>query len=226
MDQIDGFTRPPGRFTAKQKCRDLTLLRSPLPSSATDVPPLSDEDMSVFFDGVPPGNSITPRDKDGESDTGSIRSSQADERLSSMESAMAKCLDTIAKQHEQLAAQTATLERLFKAQADHEEVMTSTYEVADSILLKLGRNAAGKISWLDIKPLPKSERRRILREHGGTFATFPPDLVMLASTKALKLIQDAKVTLPNFATREVAKLMSRNTGTIKCAARFSLLSTR
>ena len=71
------------------------------------------------------------------------------------------------------------------------------------------------MSWLDVKPLPKSERRRILREHGGTFKTFPPDLDMLASTKALKLVQDAKVTLPNFATHEVAKFMSRNTGTIK-----------
>jgi hypothetical protein len=38
---------------------------------------------------------------------------------------------------------------------------------------------------------------------------------MLASTKALKLVQDAKVTLPHFATQEVAKFMSRNTGTIK-----------
>ncbi len=68
---------------------------------------------------------------------------------------------------------------------------------------------------LDIKPLPKSERRRILREHGGTFTTFPPDLDMQASTKALKLVQDAKVTLPNFATQEVAKFMACNTGKIK-----------
>ena len=104
---------------------------------------------------------------------------------------------------------------MFKAQADPDEVQTSTYEVADSILSKLGLTAAGKMSWLDIKPLPKSERRRILREHGGTFKTFPPDLDMLASTKALKLVQEAKVTLPNFATQEVAKFMTRNTGTIK-----------
>ena len=216
LELIDGFTRPSGRFTAKQKCRDLTLMRSPLPSSATNVSPLSDEDVAVFFEGAPPSrNQGTPRNKEDESDTSSIRSSQADDRMSSMEAAMAKCLDTIAKQNEQLTAQAETLQRLFKAQADPEEVMTSTYEVADSILLKLGRNAAGKMSWLDIKPLPKSERRRILREHGGTFATFPPDLDMLASTKALKLVQEAKVTLPNFATQEVAKFMSRNTGTIK-----------
>ncbi len=83
------------------------------------------------------------------------------------------------------------------------------------MLGKLGRNTAGTMSWLDIKPLPKYERRRFLRVHGGTFKTFPPDLDMLASTKALKLVQDAKVTLPNFATQEVAKFMARNTGTIK-----------
>ena len=83
-----------------------------------------------------------------------------------MEASLAKCLDTIARQNEQLVTQAATLERLFKAQADPEEIQTSTYEVADSVLQKLGRNSAGKMSWLDIKPLPKSERRRILREHG------------------------------------------------------------
>jgi hypothetical protein len=132
-----------------------------------------------------------------------------------METSLSKCFETIARQHEQLVTQSATLDRLFKAQADPEEIQTSTYEVADSILSKLGRTTAGKMSWLDIKPLPKSERRRILREHGGTFTTFPPDLDMLASTKALKLVQDAKVTLPNFATQEVAKFMARNTGTIK-----------
>ena len=135
--------------------------------------------------------------------------------MTSMEASLATCLATIAKQNEQLVLQASTLDRLFKAQADPDEVQTSTYEVADSVLGKLGRNSAGKMSWLDIKPLPKSERRRILREHGGTFTTFPPDLDMLASTKALKLVQDAKVTLPNFATQEVAKFMARNTGTIK-----------
>jgi hypothetical protein len=132
-----------------------------------------------------------------------------------MEASLSKCFETIARQHEQLLTQSATLDRLFKAQADPEEIQTSTYEVADSVLSKLGRTTAGKMSWLDIKLLPKSERRRILREHGGTFTTFPPDLDMLASTKALKLVQDAKVTLPNFATQEVAKFMARNTGTIK-----------
>jgi hypothetical protein len=137
------------------------------------------------------------------------------ERLNVLESSLSKCLDTIARQNDQLATQVATLDRLFKAQANHEEIQTSTYEVADSVLSKLGLSATGKMSWLDIKPLPKSERRRILREHGGTFKTFPPDLVMLASTKALRLVQDAKVTLPNFATQEVAKFMTRNTGTIK-----------
>ena len=211
LARVEGFTKPPGRFLSKQKSRDLTLLRSPLPPSSAAVPTLTDADVSVFFDRV-----VTPaRRVDGESDTDSVRSTPSEDRMNSLESSLAKCMDTIAKQNEQLVHQAATLERLFKAQADPEEIQTSTYEVTDSVLAKLGRNTAGKMSWLDIKPLPKSERRRILREHGGTFATFPPDLDMLASTKALKLVQDAKVTLPNFATQEVAKFMNRNAGTIK-----------
>ena len=211
LGTIAGFTRSPGRYSTKQKCRDLTLLRTPLPSSAGPVPPFSDEDVAVFFGGV-----VTPHRLGVDSDNDSVRSTpSSDERLNVLESSLSKCLDTIARQNDQLATQAVTLERLFKAQADPEEIQTSTYEVADSILSKLGLTATGKMSWLDIKPLPKSERRRILREHGGTFKTFPPDLDMLASTKALKLVQDAKVTLPNFATQEVAKFMARNTGTIK-----------
>jgi hypothetical protein len=57
--------------------------------------------------------------------------------------------------------------------------------------------------------------RRILREHGGTFTAFPPDLDMLASTNALKLVQEAKFSLLHFATHEVAQFMSCNAGTIK-----------
>jgi hypothetical protein len=211
LNRVEGFFKPPGRFTAKQKCRDLTLLRSPLPPSASSVTPLTRKDFSPFFRPV----ALTPHEEDRRSDSASDKSSSAEDRLRSMESSLARCFETIARQNEQLVTQAATLDRLFRAQADPDEVQTSTYEVADSILGKLGRNTAGKMSWLDIKPLSKSERRRILREHGGTFKTFPPDLDMLASTKALKLFQDAKVTLPNFATQEVAKFMARNTGTIK-----------
>ena len=211
LARIEGLTRSPGRYSAKQKCRDLTLLLSPLPTSVHPAPPLTEDDVAVFF-----GDMGTPHRRGENFDTDSIRSTpSSEERMTSMEASLNKCLDTIARQNEQLASQAATLDRLFKAQADPEEVQTSNYEVADSILSKLGLTAQGKMSWLDIKPLPKSERRRILREHGGTFKTFPPDLDMLASTKALKLVQDAKVTLPNFATQEVAKFMTRNTGTIK-----------
>ena len=210
LGRIDGFFRPPGRFSSKQKCRDLTLLRSPLPPSITSVTPLLEADVAAFF-----GRAVTPLVTHRDSDVDSVRSSPSEDRMTTMESNLAKCLDTIARQNEQLDRQAATLERLFKAQADPDEVQTSTYEVADSVLEKLGRNAKGKASWLDIKPLPKSERRRILREHGGTFTAFPPDLDMLASTKALKLVQEAKLSLPHFATHEVAQFMSRNTGTIK-----------
>jgi hypothetical protein len=123
---IEGLTRSPGRYSTKQKCRDLTLLRSPLPSSMSSAPPLSAEDLSVFL-----GTEVTPSRRGGDSDNDSVRSTpSSDERLNSMELSLSKCLDTIARQNEQLAVQAATLDRLFKAQADPDEVQTSTYETS------------------------------------------------------------------------------------------------
>jgi hypothetical protein len=58
-----------------------------------------------------------------------------------MESSLAKCFETIARQNEQLVTQAATLEQLFRAQTDPDEVQTSTHEVVDSILTKLGIGA-------------------------------------------------------------------------------------
>ena len=55
LDLIEGFTRSPGRYSAKQKCRDLTLLRSPLPVSMSSVPPLSEDGVAVFS-----GRAVTP----------------------------------------------------------------------------------------------------------------------------------------------------------------------
>ena len=49
LAQVEGFTKPPGRFLAKQKCRDLTLMRSPLPNSVAPVPALTADDVSIFF---------------------------------------------------------------------------------------------------------------------------------------------------------------------------------
>ncbi len=66
LERIDGFTRPPGRFTSKQKCRDLTLLRSPLPSTMRSVPTLSEADVADFF-----GRVVTPH-REGESDSESV----------------------------------------------------------------------------------------------------------------------------------------------------------
>ena len=135
LAQIEGFTKPPGRFLVKQKCRDLTLMRSPLPNSVATVPALTAADVSIFF-----GNTVTPVSHETESDSESVRSTPLEDRMNSMESSLAKCLDTIAKQNEQLVHQAATLERLFKAQADPKEIQTSTYEVADSVLAKLAQH--------------------------------------------------------------------------------------
>jgi hypothetical protein len=125
LAKIEGFTNPPGRFGTKQKCRDLTLLRSPLPASIQSVSPLPESALVEFF-----GTEGTPhppdkRDREG-SDDGSVRSTpSSDERMTVMEASLSKCFKTIARQHEQLVTQSATLDRLFKAQADPEEIQIS-----------------------------------------------------------------------------------------------------
>ncbi len=94
-------------------------------------------------------------DVDSVRSTPSVRALPTDDRMASMEASLIKCMETIAKQNEQLSFQAATLERLLKAQADPDEIQSSNYEVTDSLLAKLGRNVQAKMSWLDIKPLPQ-----------------------------------------------------------------------
>jgi hypothetical protein len=91
---IEGPTRSPGPYSTKQKCQNLTLLRPPLPSSMSSIPPLSADDVAVFFD-----VDVTPSRRGGDSDNESVRSTpSSDERLNSMELSLSKCLDTIARQ--------------------------------------------------------------------------------------------------------------------------------
>jgi hypothetical protein len=63
LDRTERFYKPPGRFTSKQKYRDLTPLRSVLPSSVTSNTPISCEDVVVFFRQV-----VTPQKGGTESD--------------------------------------------------------------------------------------------------------------------------------------------------------------
>ena len=106
MSLIEGFSKPPGRFAAKQKCRDLTLLRSSL-LAGISVPPLCAEDVAVFTSQGGDGHArlVTPQGGGQGSDTGSghsphsERSSPADDRMASMEASLAQCMDTIAIQN-------------------------------------------------------------------------------------------------------------------------------
>ena len=95
LSLIAGFSKPPGRFTSKQKSRDLTLLRSPLPTGIT-VHPLFAEDVAVFFGGSVPPSAVTPQGGGSGSDGDSVRSipsersSPTDDRMASMEALLTK----------------------------------------------------------------------------------------------------------------------------------------
>ncbi len=87
-------------------------------------------------------------------------------------------------QQDQIGQHKATIDQLFQAQlADPEDIQTSAYIVSEPVLRKLGQGSDGSYSWARIKPLPRHERKFILRTHAGTFAGFPPDLDLVTANE-------------------------------------------
>jgi hypothetical protein len=198
-----GFTHPKGTYSKDQKCRDLTILRSPLPRtlrgaggrSALSTRQLADIG-TVSLEVASPSIQDTPT-------TVSLTTTGAstEERVDLLQDMLNQCLTTMKAQRDQIGQHKATIDQLFQAQlADPEEVQTSSYVVGEAVLRKLGQGADGSYSWARIKPIPRHERNFILRTHAGTFAGFPPDLDLVTATKTLKEAQAAKISLSTFAT--------------------------
>ena len=213
-----GFVQPKGTYSKDQKCRDLTILRSPLPrtlrgSGARTA--LSTRQLADIGTVQTPLESPSPQDTAAA--VGSITSGiSTEDRVDHLQQMLNQCLDTMKVQQEQIGQHKATIDQLFQAQlADPEDIQTSAYVVSDTVLRKLGQGSDGSFSWARIKPLPRHERNFVLRTHAGTFAGFPPDLDLVTATKALKEIQAAKLSLSTFATQEVAKYLMRNAHTVK-----------
>ena len=58
----------------------------------------------------------------------------------------------------------------------------------------------------------------MVREHGGKFSDFPPDLDLIESTRNRRDVQKVHIPLQKFAQDEVSKFMMRNGHTIKMGA--------
>jgi hypothetical protein len=215
-----GFTQPKGTYSKDQKCRDLTILRSPLPRTlrgAGGRSALSTRQLADIGTVSPSGASPSIQDTPTTVSL-TAHSASTEERVDILQEMLNQyqCLTTMKVQQEQIGQHKATIDQLFQAQlADPEEVQTSAYVVGDAVLRKLGQGADGSYSWARIKPIPRHERNFILRTHAGTFAGFSPDLDLVTATKALKEVQAAKISLSTFATQEVSKYMIRNAQTVK-----------
>ena len=204
LDGTAGFDRPPAPYQKAAKCRDLTLLRTPLPRSIRGLPPLSVTQVEEI-------GQVTPAQTAPETTT-------PEAQMASLAAALKRCEDTI-------SSQNATIQQLFQSQAAEQdgESHVSSYVVGQEVMDKLGKHESGKgCSWMNVLPLAKRDRNVILREHCGKYESYPLELDLLESTKVMPEIQNAKLTLRNFAADEVSKFMMRNSNTIQmCGTVYS-----
>lgn len=198
------WNRPDGSYRKLDKVRDLVLLRTPFPRNIrTDgAHPLTVERVASL--GI-----VT--DEDDATNDDDARNSSVENQLAEMRRIQAELQETI-------QSQSATIQQLFKAQhAEHSEgELSSTYEVLDEVLTKIGYDGTKKgCSWMNILPMSVQDRKLMMREHGGTFTSFPPELDMMETTKMRAEVKKASLTLSEFAAKEVSRYMQRNALTIK-----------
>ena len=196
---LTGFTRPSAPYRKEAKCRDLVLLRSPFPRRAGAPQTAVLTPTQVAQIGTPVPVTPNPAVEDNPTEVGLLRK-------------------MVEEQQRQLEAQQATIKQLFDIQSSSEEDdVTSSYAVVDDVLEFLGKGEKG-CSWMNILPLSKKDRARMVREHGGSFSDFPPDLDLIESTKNRKDVQKVQLSLQKFAQEEVSRFMRRNGYTIKMCA--------
>jgi hypothetical protein len=205
----DAAWRRPGAgisYRKLDKARDLVLLRTPFPRNVRTegARPLTAERVARI--GI-------ETEEDANDDDDEQQSSSVEEQLAEMRRLQADLQETI-------NSQAATIQQLFKAQhVEHTEGdLSSTYEVIDDVLAKVGFDETKKAcSWMNVLPMTLQERKLIMREHGGTFTMFPPELDMLETTKMRSEIKKANLTLLEFASKEVSRYMQRNSLTVRMA---------
>ena len=201
------WTRPVGSYRKLDKVRDLVLLRTPFPRNIRTggATPLSATQVSCI------GQDSSEDDNNNDDDRSDAPDLSVAEQLAEMRRVQVALQSTI-------ASQSATIQQLFKAQhVEHTEGdLSSTYEVLDEVLLKLGHDATKEAcSWMNVLPLTVQERKLVMREHGGTFSSFPPELDIVESTRMRSEVKKTSLTLVDFATKEIARYMQRNALTIK-----------
>ena len=199
------WDRPEGSYRKPDKVRDLVLMRTPFPSRRWrgGLPtPLSAAQVARIG-----------REAEGDPDPPDPGGASVEDQLAEMRRITSDLKTTI-------LSQATTIQQLFNAQhVDQSDGdISSSYEVLDEVLLKIGKSPdSDKCSWMNLLPLSVKERKVLMSEHGGTFSSFPAELDMVETTKMRTEVRKATLTLDAFASKEVARYMTRNALTIKMA---------
>ncbi len=130
-----GFVHPKGTYCRDQKCRDLTILRSPLPRTlrmAGARTALSTRQLADI--GTAQSQVGSPSTQDTSTALGLVTPGTSTEaRVHLLQQMLTQCLDTMRVQQEQIGQHKATIDHLFQAQlADPDEIQTSAYIVGET----------------------------------------------------------------------------------------------
>ena len=147
-----GFVQPKGHYSRDHKCRDLTILRSPLPRTLRISGARSALSTRQLADiGTVSTQVGSPSPQDTTAAVGSLTpGTSTEERVDLLQEMLNQCLDTMRVQQEQIGQHKATIDQLFQAQlADPEDIQTSAYIVGEPVLRKLGQGSDGPTRGLE-----------------------------------------------------------------------------
>ena len=196
LSKVTGWVHPGPPFTKVEQCRDLVISQRKLPNvkSRIQPSPLTDEELRLLLATLPPTQASAPVSAPPPTEEHGV--SLADFRRLQI----------------QLLDQRAEIEALKDNQGGDDEAK-STYEVGFSSLALLPEE--GKGSWTSLPMMTSKERKRLLREHTGTFEIFPKDLELKEVFGDYPAVKALKINFSAFVKEDMARALTMNKGTIQ-----------
>ena len=182
-----------GRMRKDDRCRLLTLSRTPFPPSTPSPPPLLTAQQVLDFGDPPAGGEPNQEVDDGSPQEEIIRQLQI--QLQAQKTA----IDRLLVQQESLADDTPA---------------HNTYPIVDTTLQRLPRSIRNLV------PMSRVDRRKLRREHSGLFPkdALPRELQIPEDIRKEKSVQSAKIGFLAVTKEIIQPAMDANTDSLKMAA--------
>jgi hypothetical protein len=211
---VAGWIHPGPPFTKQEQCRDLVLSRRPLPrvGSRQQPLPLTEEEFRQLFT-VPNAWGGSPSPAPASSSSPAPAPSPSNAPAPAPQAAASISVDDFRLLQRQLLEQRAEIEALKDGQGGDLDEVSSTYEVGFSSLSLLPGEGAG--SWNDLSMMTTKDRKRLLREHTGTFESFPKDLEFKEVFGDYPAVKNLTVSFASFVKEDVRRALTFNKGTIQ-----------